>query len=279
MMILKMILDKIDKRIVFSLFNFLVLLFLTTPVFAQGNLVVKSHIVNIFQIRQEEGGSRLDVREQIRIENIGPQIYQGQLFFWIGKTGRETTVVAIRDEEEREKKGSRVLLQSSTTEEGLVSTQLAEEVFIKPNAIRDVELLYTISPDENGRFLWQRKFFYNHLDGSLLVGINPIEQLGYKFEARGFVLSRSEEEEGWFVSEPISPKVGDIYSLSVGQSEVEPARQVQQEPQESPLVVIGEQVKKLIAENLLLVLLINNIFILSLVGLGLWRFKRKMKSR
>jgi len=273
-----MILNKIDRRVVFSLFNFLALLFLATPVSAQEKLVVKSHTVNISQAPQEKGGSRLDVSEQIRIENIGPQIYQGKLFFWIGETDREAAVIGIRDEEEREKKDPKVLLQSLTTKEGLVSAQLAEGIFIKPNATREVRLLYAIFSDENGRFLWQRKFLYNHLDGSLVVGVNPVEQLGYKPEARGFVLSRSGQEEGWFVSEPLSPKWGDVYSLSVARSEADLTPQAQQGHQENPLAIINEQVEKLIAGNLLVVLFINNIFILGLVGLGFWWFKRRMKS-
>lgn len=267
-----------SKKWKLCLINFLVLLFSTTPVSAQENLLVKSHIVNISQALQKKGGSRLDVSEQIRIENIWPQIYQGQLFFWIGETGREATVIAIRDEEERERKGPKVLLRSSTTKEGLVSAQLDEEVFIKPHAIRDIGLLYTIFPGEDGNFLWQRKILYEHSSGSLEIRFNPIEQLGYGAKPRGFVLSKGEQEEGWFVSQPISPKVGDVYSLSVARSEVEPAPQVQQEPQENPLAIIGEHVEKLIADNLLLVLFINNIFILSLVGLGFWWFKRRMKS-
>lgn len=214
----------------------------------------------------------MEVSEQIILENTGPQIYQGQLLFWVGEPGGEATVIAIRDEKEREAKDPKVLLSSSLTKEGLVSAQLPEEVGIKPNATREIGLLYTIFPGGEGDFLWQRKILYEHASNSLRIKFNPIEYLGYEAEPRRFTLSRSAQDEGWFVSEPLSPKVDDVYSLSVAKSEVFPA---QPEVQEKIWVVIGERVRGWVVENLLPAWLINNIFILSLIGLGFWWVNKK----
>ena len=250
------------------------------PAFAQKSLFVQSHLIEISQTIPEGEDIRLTVREQIKLENTSQETFRGLLNFRIGKTAKEVAVIAIRDKEKQKDKGPKVLLESKTTEEGLVAAKLPEEVFIEPKKTREVHLLYIVPPDENSGFLWQRKILYPHKENQTQIMLNPIETFGYKVTPGGFTISKDSENEGWFTSPNLSPKVGKIYSLTIRKEPKGALRnnqeQQQQNLEEKPLEIIAEQVEKLISENLLLVLLANNILILSVIGLGFWWTKRKI---
>lgn len=184
----------------------------------------------------------------------------------MGETARDVTVIGYKDEE----KTSKVRLETSSLKEGLITAALAKETFIQPKGVGNISLTYTLLPSEENGFVWQKKILSKHTPESLQIKINPVENLGYKPEAKGFGLTKSEREQGWYISQMLSPKVGGVYSLALAKEGEKPAPSEEEKWPDTTL----EKLNKLILDNLAIAFLVNNAFIFFLIFLLPWLAKR-----
>lgn len=271
--------------------------YLGLVVFAQeglSNLQVTSHIIRVSQGLRETETFNYGISEEMEIENRGVTTYQNDLAFWVGE-GEDLRVVAFEED------GNDVNLEVSTNE-GIATARLEERVFIKPGQRLKVNLDYKVFfTDEKKEEEFRKKILYPHAKESLQFKVNPVENIGFKPQLLGYSFERSKEEAGWFVSLKLSPKIGEVFILRITKEEAglpEEKREkpsfeekeklpLQEEKEREPIVVTREigkipkrlgalhgQVKRWIWENILWVIVLNNFFVLSLIGYKCGWFKK-----
>jgi len=242
-----------------------------SPLFAQDglsqkDLIVTSHIITINQI-MEGDVSHCDINEEITFENKSLKTYQGQLTFFVGANAQDVTIIGFRDEE----KQSKIRLETSPVQEGLIAAALDKETFIKPKSANTIGLVYSIFPVEEGGFIWQKQILHQYAPESLQIKINPIENMNFRPKAKGFALAKSEREQGWHISPMLSPKTGAVYSLTLTkEGEEEPMFPEEQKWYQAYL----KKVDDWILDNSILAFLANNAFILFIVFVLPWLAKR-----
>ncbi|MFW6143825.1 MAG: hypothetical protein ACOC4Z_02840 [Patescibacteria group bacterium] len=241
------------------------------PAFAQEtNLIVESHLITVSQKvgEEQQQQNRVEIMEQMVITNQSKAVFDDILQFSLGPTAKEVSAVGIRDEKEQETKDAKVLLQSQTTDQGIFLAKLSPDTVIQPREKREIHLLYTIHPEEDQQsYFWRKTFLYPHKKDKTQLRINPIEGAGYTPQSDSFSLKK-EKETGWFISQPMTPKPGQPYSLSLRRSqETEEKKAQETSPEPGPIVIIKEQIRKLIFQRILLTLLINDVLVLGVVFL------------
>lgn len=265
-----------------------------------GSLLVTSHVIRVSQNIWEQETFCYEITEEIEVENRGPVTYRGSLFFWVGK-GEDFAAVAFKEN------GESVDLEVAARE-GTASTELKEGVFIGSGQKLRVELDYKVlfaDPKESAEF--QKRILYLHARESLQFQVNPFENLGFKPNLSGFPMEKSPEADGWLISPRLSPSPGEVYSLAItregegGQprsreeegagfqeAEGESGEAVVREDEERRPVIVSEEMGKLpeeirffsarfkrwIWEHLLLAIVLNDAFVLGIVGYKCGWFKK-----
>lgn len=285
------------KKLLFLLIS--LVCFCPRAIFAQeglDSLRVVYHLIRVNQGLREEETFYYGNSEEMEIENVGVAAYQGDLAFWVGE-GEDLRVVGFTES------GNDVNLEA-LIKVRIAKVKLEERVFIKPRQKLRVGLDYKVFFTQEGvEKEFQKKILYPHGKDSLQILVNTVENIGFKPSSLSFPWRKSGEEDGWFVSPRLSPEVGEIYTLKIIREEEVPGLEKEtptfegqgeekipqkQDEEREPIIVaeklrgIPEQlrvfhfrVKRWIWENILLVIVLNNGFVLALVGYkcGWFRFK------
>ena len=240
------------------------------PTYAEENpsLRITDHKIEIRQVAGEEQQDRLEVLEQITFENFGKELYQDLLQFDPGPTAKDISLVGVPEQQDAEG----IEIPFEQVDQGIVVAQLSKTFTIEAGGEKTIQLFYAILPEQEGNYLWQKKFLYPHEKNQTALRINPTESLGYTTKAQGFNLEKKNEGEGWLETGLFTPKVGTPYSILLKRGEVQSQEKAQQEQEKGPAAIIHEQIRKLVFENILLTLLLNDALVLGVV---LLIFKRK----
>jgi len=145
-----------------------------------------------------------------------------------------------------------------------------EDSYILPGKEHEFVIIYNVSPDKEGNFLWEREILHEHEPNKTNILVNPLESMGYTKKAVGFEFQKGATDNGFYTSGKLSPNRGTKYSLLL-KLDPEKVKSAQKENDPGPLEIIREQLKRLVFENIILVFLINDAVVL---GLSFYLFKR-----
>jgi hypothetical protein len=225
-----------------------------------SDLFAETHLVNINQKISEDNPMHLEITEVIVLNNTAETAFEGLLPFWVSDFAKDITIIGIKQNENQEP--TKVRLEVSNINQGLVYTKFESEMKLLPNNKREVILLYYVPFPTVENVTWDKKITYEHANFEIIL--NPITQYGYKPDITNQDKFVIQENQGRFSYKLTEPKKDQIFSISIIKGPIPPP------PLKQRLKNLNNELNQEIINNPFLFIFLNNIVLLFFIGLELW---------